>query len=161
MSELTDQVDAALAQLATDDDAISGLLAAKDAAYAIVQKALADSQAGEVADEAELQKALDALNAADAKIQALTGTSTSPTPTTPATPDPVTPDPTPTPTTPATPDPLPVSSTPATPDPASPSTPDPWPADPTTPDPVGDPATDPADPNAPGNPDLGSAPTVS
>lgn len=90
MSALTDQVDAALAQLASDTDALDGVIQAQQAANAVLQNALTASQNNEVADEAELQKALDALNAANEKLAGLAGTGSGGS----TTPDPTTPDPT-------------------------------------------------------------------
>lgn len=68
MSSLTDQIDTALAQLSSDTDAIQGVISAQNAANAVLQSALQAAQRNEAADEAELQKALDALNAANGRL---------------------------------------------------------------------------------------------
>lgn len=73
MSELTDKLDAALAQLDSDESGIEAVYAAQQATITSLQNALAAAQAGEAADQAELQKALDAVTAANVKLSQLTG----------------------------------------------------------------------------------------
>ena len=92
MSALTDKLDAALVLLQSESASVESLVAANSAASDVIKGQLAVAQAGEVADEAELQKAIDALAAVNAGL--LT--------------NPPVPVPTPTPT----PAPLPVSTTP-------------------------------------------------
>ena len=75
MSELTDQVDAALATLAKNEaDAqvrFDAAAAAQVAATAVVQAQLDAANAGDAINVAELQKALDGLNAANTALAAL------------------------------------------------------------------------------------------
>lgn len=68
MSDLTDKVDAALAVLAQDESSDAAALDAARAATAVVQAQVDSLKATNTADEAELQKALDALNAAHAAL---------------------------------------------------------------------------------------------
>lgn len=69
MSDLTDKVDAALALLQTESAGVEALVAANSAASDVIKGQLAAAQAGQAADEAELQKAIDALAAVNASLQ--------------------------------------------------------------------------------------------
>ena len=113
MSQLTDQVDAALALLSTDSQNLGAVLAANQAAQAVLQGQLDVAKAGQIADEAELQKALDGLNAANAALSA----QAAPAPAPADAPAPVD----------ATPAPAPVDAVPAPTDPAAAPAPDPTP----------------------------------
>jgi len=68
VSALTDQVDVALASLAQDSTNYGAALATLSSGTAVLQGQLTAARAGQVADEAELQKALDALTAAHAAL---------------------------------------------------------------------------------------------
>ena len=68
MSDLTDKLDAALVVLQEESTSIAALVAANGAASDVIKGQLAAAQAGEVADEAELQKAIDALAAVNASL---------------------------------------------------------------------------------------------
>lgn len=69
MSALTDQVDQALGVLSNDSTNFGAALAAGQAAQAVIQGQLDAANAGQAADAAELQKALDALQASHAALQ--------------------------------------------------------------------------------------------
>ena len=68
MSDLTDKLDAALVLLQSEATSVENLVAANSAASDVIKGQLAVAQAGEVADEAELQKAIDALAAVNAGL---------------------------------------------------------------------------------------------
>ena len=96
MSDLTDKLDAAIVVLQSESASVENLVAANGAASDVIKGQLATAQAGEVADEAELQKAIDALAAVNAGLlgnpvvvptppPAVTGTGTPPAPPTPPT----------------------------------------------------------------------------
>ena len=69
MSDLTDKLDAAITILQSEAASVETLVAANSAASDVIKGQLAAAQAGEVADEAELQKAIDALAAVNAGLQ--------------------------------------------------------------------------------------------
>ena len=68
MSDLTDKLDAAIAVLQSEAGNVESLVAANSAASDVIKGQLAAAQAGEVADETELQKAIDALAAVNAGL---------------------------------------------------------------------------------------------
>ena len=68
VSDLTDKLDAALVLLQSEAAGVEALVAANSAASDVLKGQLATAQAGEVADEAELQKAIDALAAVNAAL---------------------------------------------------------------------------------------------
>lgn len=69
MSDLTDKLDAAITILQSEAASVETLVAANSAASDVIKGQLAAAQAGEAADEAELQKAIDALAAVNAGLQ--------------------------------------------------------------------------------------------
>ena len=69
MSDLTDKLDAAITLLQSEAASVETLVAANSAASDVIKGQLAAAQAGEVADETELQKAIDALAAVNAGLQ--------------------------------------------------------------------------------------------
>ena len=69
MSDLTDKLDAAITLLQGEAASVETLVAANSAASDVIKGQLAAAQAGEAADEAELQKAIDALAAVNAGLQ--------------------------------------------------------------------------------------------
>jgi len=69
MSDLTDKLDAAITLLQSEAASVETLVAANSAASDVIKGQLAAAQAGEAADEAELQKAIDALAAVNAGLQ--------------------------------------------------------------------------------------------
>lgn len=86
MSALTDQVDAALAVLATDAGNEQSVIDTLNASIATLQAQLASVQSDNTADEAELQKALDGLTAAHSALTGGAGTPAAPVTTDPSTP---------------------------------------------------------------------------
>ena len=68
MSDLIVKLDAALVTLQSEAASIETLVGANTAASDVIKGQLAAAQAGEVADEAELQKAIDALAAVNASL---------------------------------------------------------------------------------------------
>ena len=68
MSDLTDKLDAAITLLQGEAASVETLVAANSAASDVIKGQLAAAQAGEAADEAELQKAIDALAAVNAGL---------------------------------------------------------------------------------------------
>ena len=68
MSDLTDKLDAAIAILQSEAASVETLVAANSAASDVIKGQLAAAMAGEAADEAELQKAIDALAAVNAGL---------------------------------------------------------------------------------------------
>ena len=70
MSDLTDKLDAALLTLDSEASDVASPVAANSAASDVLKGQLAAAQAGKAADEVELQKAIDALAAVNAKLQA-------------------------------------------------------------------------------------------
>lgn len=73
MSDLTDQLDAALTTLSDNSAGYEAIIQANQATIAALQSALDAAQAGEAADEAELQKALDTVTAVNEKLASITG----------------------------------------------------------------------------------------
>ena len=69
MSDLTDKLDAALVMLSNESSGVEALVSANAAASEVLKGQLAAAQAGQAVDEAELQKAIDALAAVNAKLQ--------------------------------------------------------------------------------------------
>lgn len=81
MSDLTDQLDTALATLSDASAGYEAIIQANQATIAALQSALDAAQAGEAADEAELQKALDTVTAVNEKLTITGGAPSSGTPT--------------------------------------------------------------------------------
>ena len=69
MSDLTDKLDAALVVLQSEAVSVENLVAANGAASDVLKGQLAAAQAGQAADQVELQKAIDALAAVNAGLQ--------------------------------------------------------------------------------------------
>ena len=69
MSDLTDKLDAALVVLQSEAVSVENLVAANGAASDVLKGQLATAQAGQAADQVELQKAIDALAAVNAGLQ--------------------------------------------------------------------------------------------
>jgi hypothetical protein len=78
MSALTDQVDAALATLATDSSNFASILATVSAARDALQAQVTALEAGQTVDQGELQKALDGMNASHAALTGITPPATPP-----------------------------------------------------------------------------------
>ena len=68
MSDLTDKLDAAIATLQSEAASVENLVAANGAASDVIKGQLAAAQAGQAADQVELQKAIDALAAVNLKL---------------------------------------------------------------------------------------------
>ena len=68
MSDLSDKLDAALILLDSESSGVEALVAANSAASDVIKGQLAAAQAGQAADQVELQKAIDALAAVNAKL---------------------------------------------------------------------------------------------
>ena len=68
MSDLSDKLDAALILLDDEASGVEALVGANAAASDILKGQLAAAQAGQAADQVELQKAIDALAAVNAKL---------------------------------------------------------------------------------------------
>ena len=68
MSDLSDKLDAALLTLESESSGVEALVAANGAASDVIKGQLAAAQAGQAADQVELQKAIDALAAVNLKL---------------------------------------------------------------------------------------------
>ena len=68
MSDLSDKLDAALLTLDSEAASVEALVAANSAASDVIKGQLAAAQAGQAADQVELQKAIDALAAVNLKL---------------------------------------------------------------------------------------------
>lgn len=78
MSDLIAQLDTALATLSADSAGYEAVIQANQSTIAALQSALDASRAGEAADQAELQKALDTVTAVNEKLASLGGSTPPP-----------------------------------------------------------------------------------